>query len=143
LRDAKPSRRDLDAVNLFSKSNKMKKYFLIALFAVMGMGIATATSNSLPNAEKKTNSGKLSEKKTVVMAGVLNWKGKKKFNEPEPRQYASSCGTWTVTGSDLGVPTEQDYCNQACTMGWTWWKYENGVFTGGTGTPGGGGSVPQ
>lgn len=121
----------------------MKKYIVMALLAIMGMGVVFAAYTKPVAAGKAETLNNTASKKAVVISGFLVQKNKKKFNVPEARSYSSSCGTWTVTGAELGTTTEQDYCNQACSNGWTWWKWENGQLTGGTGTPPTGGGAPQ
>lgn len=118
----------------------MKKLFLLAAFALLGFGLASAFHAKETKLIYHSTVEKNTAKKTVVVSGFISTKFKKKYNEPEPRTYTTSCGTWTVKGSFTNADQEQLWCNSACTNGWTWWKVENGVFSGGTGTPGGNGS---
>jgi hypothetical protein len=108
----------------------MKK---ILSFALLGFAILVLFAAPRRSEAQAMQSISIKEQMAVITIGILNAPNSLKL--PVPREYATTCGTYSVTGTFTSTEDEQDKSNMACTNGWTWWKYDNGVFTGGTGNP--------
>lgn len=107
----------------------MKKILLMALFSLVIIGSFSFAANTGKTTE-------ISNKKArVALSGHVNLNKANttsvKFVLPD-RTYTSSCGTWTVSGSQsLATPEqEQSFCNQACANGWTHWEWDGTTLTG-------------
>ncbi len=102
----------------------MKKIIFIALFSLVIMGsfaAKTGKATEKGTTKYKTElSGHLSLKKATVSNVTFLL---------ADRTYATSCGTWTVTGTGTTTTQEQSFCDQACANGWSTWHWDGTTLT--------------
>src|SRR6478735_6716803 len=96
------------------KQKNMKKLFLMAAFAILSFGLASAFDSKEAKSSSYPVVKKSAVKESVISGRVGVTNLKKTAYLYQPREYASSCGTWTVNGSNLGSEQEQAFCNQEC-----------------------------